>query len=79
VAGRATLVSAAATGQVDNEGRPVYDLALTIEVPGRPLVQGPARSGIPIDRVTQLEPGDTVPLKVDPANPSVMTVDWDSA
>jgi hypothetical protein len=79
VAGKATVVSAAATGQVDSEGRPVYDLVLTIEVPGRPPVQGPARTGIPVERVTQLEPGDTVPLKVDPANPSVMTVDWDSA
>jgi hypothetical protein len=79
VAGRATVVSAAATGLVDSEGRPVYDLVLTIEVPGRSPVQGPARTGIPVDRVTQLEPGDTVPLKVDPANPSVMTVDWDSA
>jgi hypothetical protein len=79
VPGNATVVSATATGQVDSEGRPVYDLVLTIEVPGQPPMQGPARTGIPADRVDQLEPGDTVPLKVDPANPTVMTVDWDSA
>jgi hypothetical protein len=79
VPGKATVVSASATGQVDSEGRPVYDLVLTIEVPGRPPMQAPARTGIPADRVEQLEPGDTVPLKVDPANPTVMTVDWDNA
>jgi hypothetical protein len=78
VAGRATVVSAAATGEVDSEGRPVYDLVLAIEVPGQAPMQGPARTGIPPERVEQLEPGDSVPLKVDPANPSVMTVDWDS-
>jgi hypothetical protein len=79
VEGRARVISATATGQMDSEGRPVYDLVLTIEVSGRPPMQGPARTGIPLERVTQLEPGDTVPLKVDPANPAVMTVDWDNA
>jgi hypothetical protein len=79
VAGSATVVSATPTGQIDTEGRPVYDLVLTIQVPGQPPMQGPARTGIPQERVDQLEPGDTVPLKVDPSNPTVMTVDWDRA
>jgi hypothetical protein len=79
VAGTATVVSATPTGQTDTEGRPVYDLVLTIQVPGQPPMQGPARTGIPQERVDQLEPGDTVPLKVDPSNPTVMTVDWDNA
>jgi len=79
VVGTATVLSARATGETDSEGRPVYDLMLQIEVPGQQPMQGPARTGIPADRVDQLEPGDTVPLKVDPANPMVMTVDWENA
>jgi hypothetical protein len=79
IVGTATVLSAKATGETDTEGRPVYDLMLQIEVPGQQPMQGPARTGIPADRVDQLEPGDTVPLKVDPANPMVMTVDWENA
>ena len=37
------------------------------------------RTGIPPDRIDRLEPGDTVPTRIDPANPAVMTVDWDNA
>jgi hypothetical protein len=76
VAGRATVMSARAIGDTDSEGRPVYDLVLTIEIPGQRPMQGPARTGVPTDRVDQLEPGDTVAIKSDPANPSVMTIDW---
>jgi hypothetical protein len=79
VAGRATVMSARATGDVDSEGRPVYDLVLTIEVPGQQPMQGPARTGVPRERVSQLEAGDTVAIKSDPGNPAVMTVDWESS
>jgi hypothetical protein len=79
VAGRATVVSARATGDTDSEGRPVYDLVLTIEIPGQQPMQGPARTGVPEDRVDQLEAGDTVAIKSDPANPTVMTIDWDNS
>lgn len=79
VAGRATVVSARATGTTDSEGRPVYDLVLTIQVPGQQPMQGPARTGVPPDRVDQLEAGDTVAIKSDPANPTVMTIDWDNS
>jgi hypothetical protein len=47
VSGKATVTSARATGDVDSEGRPVYDLMLTIEIPGRQPMQGPARTGVP--------------------------------
>jgi hypothetical protein len=79
IAGTATVVSASPTGSNDSEGRPVYDLVLRIEVPGQQPMQGPARTGIPPERIDRLEPGDTVPLRIDPANPTVMTVDWDGS
>jgi hypothetical protein len=77
IAGKATVVSATPTGGTDTEGRPVYDFVFTIEVPGRPPMQGPARAGVPPERVGRLEPGDTVPLKVDPNDPASMAIDWD--
>lgn len=79
VAGKATVTSAKATGGVDSEGRPVYDLMLTIEIPGRQPMQGPARTGVPPERITQLEAGDTVAIKADPTNPTAMTIDWESS
>jgi Protein of unknown function (DUF3592) len=77
VTGTATVTSVRATGNVDSEGRPVYDLMLTIQIPGRQPTQGPARTGVPPDRVDELEVGDTVTIKADANNPAVMTIDWD--
>jgi hypothetical protein len=77
--GTAKVLSAQNTGQIDGEGRTVYDMVLQVDVPGRPSMQAPARVGIPPERVEQLEPGDSVPVKVDPNNPAMMAVDWDSA
>jgi hypothetical protein len=77
ITGTATVTSARATGEVDSEGRPVYDLMLTIQIPGRQPMQGPSRTGVPPERVEQLEVGDTVTIKADASNPTVMTIDWD--
>lgn len=79
IPGRATVLQAQDTGQVDGDGRRVYDLLLFIQVDGQPPMQGPARTGIPPERLDQLEQGDTVPIKADRSNPSVIAVDWDSA
>lgn len=76
IEGKATVISSKATGQTDSEGRPVYDLMLRIEIPGQQPIQGPARAGVPPDRVDRLEAGDTVKIKADPASPSSMTIDW---
>jgi hypothetical protein len=79
VAGQAKVVKARETGEIDGEGRPVYDLDLEIQIQGYPPMRGPAKVGIPPERADQLEEGDTVPIKADPANPAMMAVDWDSA
>jgi hypothetical protein len=79
IAGRATVNSARATGDTDSEGRPVYDLMLTIEIPGQQPMQGPARTGVPPERVSELEAGDTVAIKSDPTNHTAMTIDWDNS
>jgi hypothetical protein len=79
VAGSAKVLKARRTDEVDGDGRPVYDLELEIQVQGMPPMRGPARVGIPPERVDRLEEGDTVPIKADPSNPAMMAVDWDSA
>lgn len=79
ISGKATVTSARATGTTDSEGRPVYDLMLAIEIPGQTPMQGPARTGVPTDRVSQLEAGDSVAIKADPANPTAMTIDWENS
>ena len=79
VAGTAKVISSAPTGQMDAEGRPMHSMMLEINVPGHPPMQGPAVVGIPPERAELLEPGDTVPIKADPANPSMMAVDWENA
>jgi hypothetical protein len=79
VSGSAKVISSAPTGQTDAEGRPMYSMMLEIKVKGHPVMQGPAVVGIPPERVEMLEVGDTVPIKADANNPSMMAVDWDNA
>ena len=79
VAGTAKVLSSVPTGQTDSEGRPMYSMTLQIEVPGHPPMQGPAVVGIPPERAELLEVGDSVPIKADANNPSLMAVDWENA
>jgi Protein of unknown function (DUF3592) len=79
VPGTAKVISSAPTGQTDSEGRPVYSMMLQIEVTGHPPMQGPAVVGVPPERAELLEVGDTVPIKADANNPSLMAVDWENA
>lgn len=79
VSGTAKVLSSTPTGQTDPEGRPMFALLLQIEVPGHAPMQGPAIVGVPHERSEQLEAGDTVPIKADPNNPSMMAVDWENA
>jgi hypothetical protein len=79
VSGTAKVMSSVPTGQTDAEGRPMYSMTLQIEVEGHPPMQGPAVVGIPPERAEQLEVGDSVPIKADPNNPSMMAVDWENA
>jgi hypothetical protein len=79
VSGTAKVISSVPTGQTDSEGRPVYSMTLQIEVEGHPPMQGPAVVGVPPERAEMLEVGDSVPIKADPNNPTMMAVDWENA
>ena len=79
VPGTAKVISSVPTGQTDPEGRPMFSMVLEIKVDGHPPMQGPAVVGVPNERADQLEAGDSVPIKADPNNPSMMAVDWENA
>ena len=79
VSGTAKVISSVPVGQNDAEGRPMYSMVLQIRVNGHPPIQGPAVVGVPPERAELLEVGDTVPIKADANNPSVMAVDWENA
>jgi hypothetical protein len=78
VAGKGTVLESAFVNEMDAENQPVYMLTFQIEVPGRPPVHGRARTGVPLERIARLQPGDIVALKVDPHNPASMAIDWDA-
>jgi hypothetical protein len=77
VAGSATILQCRALGLFDAEGRPVYDLLLTVEVPGQEPVQRPARVGVPSEREHWFKVGQRLPIKADPSQPSHVALDWD--
>lgn len=79
IPGTAKIISSAPTGQMDDRGRPIHSMMLQIQVQGQQPVQGPAMAGVPPERAEQLEPGDEVPIKADPANPTSIAIDWDNA
>jgi hypothetical protein len=79
IAGTARILASSPTGQMDDQGRPIHQMTLQIEIPGRQPVMGPALAGGPAERADQLEVGDSVPVKADPNNPSSIAIDWDNA
>jgi hypothetical protein len=78
IAGKGTVLESAFANEMDAENQPVYTLTFQIEVPGRPPMHGRAKTGVPLDRIARLQPGDSVALKVDPNNPASMAIDWDA-
>jgi hypothetical protein len=79
IPGTARILASSPTGQMDDQGRPIHQMTLQIEIQGRQPVMGPALAGVPAERADQLEVGDSVPVKADPNNPSSIAIDWDNA
>jgi hypothetical protein len=77
VAGNATILECHPLGLFDADGRPVYDLLLSIDVPGRAPRRGPTRVGVTRDPEHWFHTGQQLPIKADPADPIRFAVDWD--
>jgi len=74
IPGRARIDAAADTGASVND-QPIADLTMTVEIPGRAPYQVVTRQPIPRLMTGSFSPGQTVPVRVDPADPTVLTVD----
>lgn len=57
VAGTITLLSCVSLGLYDADGRPVWDLVLTVDLPGRASVRGPARTAVPKEHESWFKAG----------------------
>jgi hypothetical protein len=79
IPGTARILASSPTGQMDDQGRPIHQMTLQIEIQGRQPVMGPALAGVPPERAEQLEVGDSVPVKADPGNSSAIAIDWDNS
>ncbi|MDQ3991689.1 MAG: hypothetical protein M3245_05205 [Actinomycetota bacterium] len=77
-AGTARIVQATPTGEVQ-DGRPIYQLQLEVNIPGHPPIQGPSRAAVDPEKASRIVAGTTLPVKADPANPMSIAVDWDRA
>lgn len=77
LAGTVTILECTPLGLFDADGRPVWDLMLSIELPGREPVRGPARTAVPKERESWFKVGQRLPIKADPEAPTHFAVDWD--
>jgi hypothetical protein len=77
VAGTATILQCHPLGLFDADGRPAYDLLVSVDVPGHPTLQGPARTPVPKEREHWFQAGQRLPIKADPEAPSHFAVDWE--
>jgi hypothetical protein len=74
----ATVTSIDSTGSVVN-GRPVLRIGMSVPVPGQQPHIGSIRNAPPYHLVSMLRLGASIPVMVDPADPSRFLIDWKQA
>lgn len=75
LAGTATISSVRQTSMMVNN-QPVLAFELLVQVPGRPPYTATLRELIPFIRLAQVQPGNTLAVRVDPARPERVAIDW---
>ena len=73
LSGRGVIASVARTGMQRDEN-PEVELVLTVELPGREPYQATLRHVVSRFVVHTLGPGTSVPVRVDPSNPSRLAI-----
>jgi hypothetical protein len=76
VAGEALVMGVAPTGTIINGVNYVVKFQLRVQLPGREPYDVEAKDTIPITSMGAISPGTTVAVKVDPAKPSAVAIDW---
>ena len=74
LSGRATIVSLSEGGPYANQ-RPTITMELDVELPGRDPYRAQARQVVGRLVIGRLEPGATVPVRLDPQDPAKVVVD----
>jgi hypothetical protein len=75
VAGQATITAMTQTGMYLNNN-PQIKLELQVSVPGRASYASEHKSFIPLMMLGQIQPGASFPVKVDPADPQNVVIEW---
>jgi hypothetical protein len=74
VSGRATIVSLREGGPYIND-RPTITMELDVEVPGRERYRAQAKQPVGRLIIGRLQPGATIPVRVEPDDPADVSVD----
>jgi len=75
LAGTARITSVRQTNMMVNN-QPVIAFELLVAVPGRPEYTARYREVVPFIRLGQIQPGNTVAVRVDAARPERVAIDW---
>jgi hypothetical protein len=78
LAGRATVTGVTQTGMYLNN-QPQLGLDLMVELPGRAPYAAKHKSFVPLILLSRVGPGMVLPVKVDPADPQRVVVDWQAS
>jgi len=78
LAGTARVLSAEFTGTTMNEV-PYMRMDLEVTIPGRPPYQVEHKDYVPIGRQFMLGPHATIPVKVNPNDPTDLVIEWEGA
>jgi hypothetical protein len=57
----------------------LFALTLSVDAPGQSPYQVVHAAMVPPTHIGKIQPGGTLPVKVDPSNPQVLLVDWKDA
>ena len=77
IQGTATITSATDTGKIVGDER-LFTMALTLDVPGRPLQQLPESAAmVPLTAMHKVKVGWKIPVRVAPDNPNLTMFEWD--
>ena len=81
LAGRAILVEneELRPQKLNKNGEPMYRFLLTVMLDGKDPYRVNVGNGVPPSALPFLFPGSNVPVKVDPASPNGVVIDWEQA
>jgi len=78
LSGVAQITGLTQTGMYLNEN-PQVKMDLLVQVPGRSPYTASRKEFVPLIMLSQIAPGSSLPVKVDPGNPNDVVIQWDGA